>query len=148
MISTAGRPILLSRSVRTRVGLELARCTYKVVWSRALSGAGVGMGEARDISAYFFLHRLDKIFRFFELRGMGMGAWRQNIGTKGLIGKILRNKELAGVGRLCLTTGFPLAGMDAVRTVPLCAFCILGQGCSSQELGIFLWKVVEKVRTC
>jgi len=77
-----------------------------------------------------------------------MNAWRQNIGTKGLAGKILQTNELAGVGRLCLTTGFPLDGVNALRTVPLCAFCILGQGCSSQEPGILLWKVVEKVKTC
>jgi hypothetical protein len=71
-----------------------------------------------------------------------MGAWRQNIGTKGLVGKILQTMELAGVR----IAGFPLDSVDALRTLPVCAFCLLGQGCSSQELGTFLWKVVEKVK--
>ena len=31
-----------------------------------------------------------------------------------------------------------------LRTVLLCAPCILGQGCSSQVMDFFLWKVVEK----
>jgi hypothetical protein len=93
---------------------------------------------------HFFLHRLNKIFRFFELPGTGMRARRQNIGTKGLVGKILQTMELAGVG----IAGFPLDEVDALRTLPVCAFCMLGQGCSSQELGIFLWKVVEKVKAC
>jgi hypothetical protein len=35
---------------------------------------------------------------------------------------------------------------DALGTFPLCAFHILGKGCSSQECGIFLWKTVEKVQ--
>jgi hypothetical protein len=31
-----------------------------------------------------------------------------------------------------------------LRTIPLWAFRILGQGCSSQGMDFFLWKVVEK----
>jgi hypothetical protein len=73
-----------------------------------------------------------------------MGAWRQNIGTKGLVGKILQTMELAGVG----IAGFPIDSVDALHTLPVCAFCMLGQGCSSQEPRIFLWKVVEKVKAC
>jgi hypothetical protein len=38
------------------------------------------------------------------LRGIDMGVRRQNIRTKGVIGKILGNKELGEVRRLCPLT--------------------------------------------
>jgi hypothetical protein len=68
-----------------------------------------------------------------------MGAGLQNLGTKGLTAKILRKKELAAVWRVLIDW----VG-EALRTVPVWAFHILGQGCSSQGGGIFLWKAVEK----
>jgi len=99
----------------------------------------------------FFLHRFGKIFVFFELRGIDMGVGGQNIGTKELAGKILRNKELAlqVCGWRRGTDGFPVdrekdREKDGVSTSPLWALCILGQGCSSQRMGIILWKAVEK----
>jgi len=48
-----------------------------------------------------------------------------------------------GVGRLdfAIPDTSPLLSL---RTVPLCAPCILGQGCSSQGMDFLLWKVVEK----
>jgi hypothetical protein len=73
-----------------------------------------------------------------------MGVWRQNIGTKGLARKIFQDKELAEFG----IAGLPLDAGNALCTFPLWAVYILGQGCSSQERGIFLWKAVEKVKVC
>jgi hypothetical protein len=58
---------------------------------------------------------MSKIFRFCELRGIDMGVWRQNIGTKGLAGKIFQNKELAEVR----VAGFPLDLEDALGTFPI-----------------------------
>jgi hypothetical protein len=71
-----------------------------------------------------------------------MRARRQNMGAKGLIGKIFQDKELAWVQR----PKSPLDAVKTLRTVPLCAFCIPGQGCSSQEREIFLWTAVGKIR--
>lgn len=75
---------------------------------------------------------------------MDMGAWRQNIRTKELIGKMFPNKELREVRRLGIAV-FPLDCGDALRTFPVWAFHILGKGRSSQESEIFLWRSVEKV---
>ena len=62
------------------------------------------------------------------------------------MGKIFRNKEL-GEARRWRVEVFSVACVEeTLGTVPLCAFCILGKGCSSQECGIFLWKAVEKDR--
>ena len=73
-----------------------------------------------------------------------MGPSLQNLRTKGLMGKIFRNKEL-GEARRWRVEVFSVACVEeTLGTVPLCAFCILGKGCSSQECGIFLWKAVEK----
>jgi len=62
-----------------------------------------------------FIYRQDKIFRFFELRGSDMAAWRQNIGTKGLVGKILQRKKLADLG----IAGLPLDAVNAPPTIPI-----------------------------
>jgi hypothetical protein len=89
---------------------------------------------------------LDKILIFLELREVDRGAGLQNIRTKGLIGKILQNKELAEVRRWRRgVAAFPLDCVDALRTFPVWAFHILGKGRSSQEGGILLWRAVEKV---
>jgi len=72
-----------------------------------------------------------------------MGLPLQDLRTKGLMGKIFRNKEL-GEARRCGRRVFGRLCGETLGTVPLCAFCILGKGCSSQERGIFLWKAVEK----
>lgn len=70
----------------------------------------------------------------------------QNLGTKGLTGKILRKKELAAIWRWRVAR-IPIGWVgEAPRTVPVWAFHILGQGCSSQRGGIFLWKAVEKLK--
>jgi hypothetical protein len=87
------------------------------------------------------LYALDKIFSFFGLRGIDMGVRRQNIRTKGVIGKILGNKELGEVRSE--VAAFLVDGLDALRTVPVWAFCFLSKGCSSQFRGLFwrgLWK--------
>ncbi len=75
-----------------------------------------------------------------------MGPSVQNLRTKGLMGKIFRNKELRGPGGWRIEVFSAGCVEEALGTVPLCAFCILGKGCSSQECGIFLWKAVEKDR--
>jgi hypothetical protein len=41
---------------------------------------------------------------------------------------------------------FPVDGLDALRTLPVWAFCFLSKGCSSQFRGIFLGWAVEKGR--
>ena len=75
-----------------------------------------------------------------------MGPSLQNLRTKGLMGKIFRNKELGEARRWRVEVFSAGCVAEALGTVPLCAFCILGKGCSSQECGIFLWKTVEKDR--
>ena len=72
-----------------------------------------------------------------------MGPSLQNLRTKGLMGKIFRNKELGGASRRRVEVFSVGCVEETLGTVPLCAFCILGKGCSSQECGIFLWKAVE-----
>jgi hypothetical protein len=76
-----------------------------------------------------------------------MGPSLQNLRMKGLMGKIFRNKELGEASRWRVEVFSVGCVEEALGTVPLCAFCILGKGCSSQERGIFLWKAVEKVQT-
>ena len=68
------------------------------------------------------------------------------------MGKIFRHKELGKASKPAsqqVTVEVFSVGCveEALGTVPLCAFCILGKGCSSQECGIFLWKAVEKGHT-
>jgi hypothetical protein len=59
---------------------------------------------------------LRKIFPFFELREIEMGAWLQNIGTKEFVGRILQYKELGDVR----IAGFRLDCLrDALVTFPL-----------------------------
>src|SRR5580692_1247617 len=64
-----------------------------------------------------------------------MGVRRQNIRRKGVMGKILGNKELGEVRRE--VAAFPVDSLDARRTVPVWAFCFLSKGCSSQFRNIF-----------
>ena len=73
-----------------------------------------------------------------------MGPPLQNLRTKGLMGKIFWNKELGEASRWRVEVFSAGCVEETLGTVPLCAFCILGKGCSSQECGIFLWKAVEK----
>jgi hypothetical protein len=69
----------------------------------------------------------------------------QNIANKRLTGKIFQNKEFA-----VFSGGWSLPSVPAVsllmrlRTIPLCAFCVLGQGCPSQGAGFLLRRTVEK----
>jgi hypothetical protein len=67
----------------------------------------------------------------------------QNPGSKGLRGKILRNKELAQVG---LAAWVPNC-FGVGRTIRLCAFYSLGQGCSSHAADFLfcaeLWKTAK-----
>ena len=95
---------------------------------------GAGWAGAWD-RPIIFLYRVSKIFSFFGLREVDMGVRRQNIRTKGVIGKILGNKELGEVRRE--VAAFPVDSLDARRTVPVWAFCFLSKGCSSQFRGIF-----------
>ena len=60
------------------------------------------------------------------------------------MGKIFPDKELGEASRWRVAVFSVGCVEEALGTVPLCAFCILGKGCSSQECGIFLWKAVEK----
>jgi hypothetical protein len=74
---------------------------------------------------------------------MDMACELQNIRRKGLTGKIFRKKELAAVfSRRVAMIPIDRVG-ETLRTVRVWAFHILGQGCSSQAGGIFLWKAVE-----
>jgi len=76
-----------------------------------------------------------------------MGPPLQNLRTKGLMGKIFRHKELGEATRWRVEV-FSVGWVgETLGTVPLCAFCILGKGCSSQECAIFLWRAVEKFHT-
>jgi len=74
----------------------------------------------------------------------GYALERQNIDSTGLAAKILTNKEL-----MVLTPATGRAGLapdcsGSVGTVPLWTFHMLGQGCWSQDRGIFLWMAVQK----
>jgi hypothetical protein len=51
------------------------------------------------------------------------------------MGKILGNKELDEVRSE--VAALPVDGLDALRTVPVWAFCFLSKGCSSQLRRIF-----------
>jgi hypothetical protein len=95
---------------------------------------GAGWARAWD-RPIIFLYRVSKIFSFFGLREVDMGVRRQNIRRKGVMGKILGNKELGEVRRE--VAAFPVDSLDARCTVPVRAFCFLSKGCSSQFRGIF-----------
>jgi hypothetical protein len=76
-----------------------------------------------------------------------MPATSQNLETKGLRGKIFHLKDLEGTDRRLDSIAISLrhfAIETGSCTAPVCAFCILSQGCSSQEAEILLWKAVEK----
>jgi len=64
----------------------------------------------------------------------------QNIGSKGLSRKILRYKGLA-VG--IVAAAFASEWFESGRMIRLCAFYILGQGCSSYAEDFFLCRAVE-----
>jgi len=112
---------------------------------------GVGFPSRLKFEEYrhciFFWYRPDKILVFFELREVDRGPSLQNLRTKGLMGKIFRNMELGEASRWRVEVFSVGCEEETLGTVPLCAFCILGKGCSSQERGIFLWKAVEKRQT-
>jgi len=93
----------------------------------------------------FFISDRGKILIPLRLRGGGMPCGGQNIDSTRLVAKILRNKGFetpiaSGSGNAKLEPDC----FGSVRTIPLSAFRILGQGCSSQDCGIFLWMAVEK----
>src|SRR5947208_15715202 len=97
-----------------------------------------------DLCTLFFFAWISKILIRLDLRELDRGAWRQNLGIKGLTAKIFQNKDLAEPQ--CGWDGMAASLLDAVdagRTFPLCAFRILGQGCSSQEAGVLLCSSVE-----
>ena len=88
----------------------------------------------------FLLLGPGKILILLRLRGVDMPWSGQNPGSKGLRGKILRNKELA---EQRVVAAFASDWFGFGRTSPLCAVCILGQGCTSHAEGLFLWRAVE-----
>jgi hypothetical protein len=91
---------------------------------------------------YFFWADEAKFLILPDLPDIDILESRQNIADKRLTCKIFQNRELAAFKRwdFAIAATSPLLS----RTVPLCALCILGQGCSSQAMDFFLWKVVEK----
>jgi hypothetical protein len=60
---------------------------------------------------------------------------------KRLTGTIFQNKELAGRWDFAIAD---TSSLLPLRTVPLCAPCIHGQGLFVTTNGFFLWRVVEK----
>jgi hypothetical protein len=74
-----------------------------------------------------------------------MNGGLQNLDSIELVARILRSKGL-GIRTPPLGGNAELVPdcFGSVRTVPLCAFHILGQGCSSHDWDIFLWRAVEK----
>src|SRR5450631_469949 len=89
----------------------------------------------------FFSLDVGKILILLGLRRGGLPSSGQNIGSKGLRSKILRNKELDEERVLS-----PLIAnwLGLGRTMLLCAFYLLGQGCSSHDYGFSLCRFVEK----
>jgi len=88
----------------------------------------------------FFSLDVDKILILLGLRRRDLPPSGQNIGSKELSGKILRNKEL---GEERVRTSRIANWLELGRTMPLCAFYLLGQGCSSHACSFFcagLWK--------
>jgi hypothetical protein len=63
---------------------------------------------------------VDKIFSFFGLREIDRNARWQGIRRKGVIGKILGNKELGEVRRE--VAALPVDGLDVLRTVSSMGF--------------------------
>ncbi len=107
--------------------------------------------SAERISVDIFFAWDSKILIRLDLQGLDRGSWLQNLGIKGLTAKIFQNKDLARLQREWNgMAGSLLDGVDARRTFLLCAFLILGQGCSSQD-GKFccggLWKRLRSLDT-
>jgi hypothetical protein len=92
---------------------------------------------------YFFWANAAKFLIPPDLPDLDILRSRQNIADKRLTCKIFQNKELAAFDRwdFAIDAKSPLL---LSRTVPLCPPCIPGQGCTSQGMDFFLWKVVEK----
>ena len=90
---------------------------------------------------YFFWANASKLLILPDLPDFDTPSTRQNIADKRLTRKIFQNRELAVCLDFAIADTSPLLPL---RTVPLCAPCILGQGCSSQAMDFFLWKAVEK----
>src|ERR1022692_3250902 len=82
-----------------------------------------------------------KILILLGLRRGDLHPSGQNIGTKGLRDKILRNKEL---DEKRVPSPLIANWLGLGRTMPLCAFYLLGQGCSSHVYGFSLCRFVEK----
>jgi hypothetical protein len=87
----------------------------------------------------FFLHRGVKVLISLLLRDADSPLALQNIVSKELRSKILRNKELAT--QLELTAAPEWLGLGC--TIQLCAFYSLGQGCSSHADEFSLFRTVE-----
>src|SRR5579859_8093795 len=93
----------------------------------------------------FFLARSSKSMIWLGLGAVYRGRSPQNLEVYRVTGKILRNKELASAARADGPSCSDADWCCGSRTVLVCAFRILSQGCSSQEWEIFVWRVVEKV---
>src|ERR1017187_2644635 len=87
----------------------------------------------------FFLRPGVKVLISLRLRDADSPLALQNIVSKELRSKILRNKELAT--QLALTAAPEWLGLGC--TIPLCAFYSFGQGCSSHADEYSLFRTVE-----
>lgn len=98
--------------------------------------------SAGGIPSFFSLD-VGKILILLGLQRGDRPSSGQNIGTKGLRGKILRNKELDEE-----RVPSPLIAnwLGLGRTMLLCAFYLLGQGCSSHVCSFSLCISVEKLK--
>lgn len=82
----------------------------------------------------------------FGVTRTGLPSGWQNIDSKWLAGKIFTNKGLGVLARpVGGRAGLAPDCFGLVGTVPLWAFPILGQGRSSHDWEIFLWRAVEKL---
>ena len=96
--------------------------------------------SARGMPSFFSLD-VGKTLILLGLRRGDLPSSGQNIGTKGLRDKILRNKEL---DEKRVPSPLIANWLGLGRTMPLCAFYLLGQGCSSHVYGFSLCRFVEK----
>ena len=98
--------------------------------------------SARGMPSFFSLD-VGKILILLGLRRADRLSSGQNTGTKGLRDKILRNKELDEEREPS-----PLIAnwLGLGRTMLLCAFYLLGQGCSSHVCSFSLCISVEKLK--
>ena len=90
----------------------------------------------------FFSYLAAKIFVLFGLRLGGMRRSGQNIEAEGLIGKILRNKELAADFRECMAGASSRTG--SARTLPILGFAFSSVKVARHSRGCeWLWKTVR-----